>query len=450
MNARASRGERAAMAAFAALVSAYAVWVAFVLDGPRGPRVGFGPDSALYVDAAAAPPWSRDFLSAPGPFMFLLLVKASLRNLRAVVLVQSLLYAGAFAYLAWTVRTVLTGRVASTVGFAGVLLLGLSPRALQWNAFIAVESLSITLLCTSLALGLRVAAGARGRTVWLFAGALVGFGFTRDTNALVLGALAGVLAVAAIAVAGWRRVGAGLAAACVATALTAMVLSNHARPPRWLFPLTETVALRIVPDAGAREFFVDRGLPVDPAVVALHQNFFVLATELRAGATYAPLRAWVREEGRQVYTAYLASHPRRLLGDPIEERRRLVVPDVEGYGRFPEFRNAPPAPYRWMGSLAWPPWVGLGELWLLAAGAGLGWLVLRHRAPPVALTLLAAGALGWAGFSLAYHGDALEVDRHAITYAVQLRVVAWTGLALVAGSSLRACDGPRSRGGRSS
>ena len=71
-----------AIGVFAALELGFAIWAALVAHGRFGPRIGYGPDSVLYLTAAHAPVWSRRFLAGPGAFGFPLLAKLCLRNVR--------------------------------------------------------------------------------------------------------------------------------------------------------------------------------------------------------------------------------------------------------------------------------------------------------------------------------------------------------------------------------
>ena len=100
------------------LALGFAIWAALLAHGRFGPRVGYGPDSALYLKAADAPVWSRRFLAGPGAFGFPLLAKLCLRNLRAIVIVQSVVSVGAWAFLA----TVASGVVHSTAARDPVLV----------------------------------------------------------------------------------------------------------------------------------------------------------------------------------------------------------------------------------------------------------------------------------------------------------------------------------------
>src|SRR5439155_888861 len=152
--------------AFVALELGYAIWAAFVAHGPLGPRVGYGPDSAVYIASARAPLWSRRFLAGPGPFGFLLVAKVAARNLPAIVIVQA---------------------VVATVA----LLVAIRPT--------------------------------------------------------------------------WRRRGLTIGIAALAFTLAASALSNAADPPRWYWPIGETVSIRLLADPGATRYLVAHGFPLDDA-----------------------------------------------------------------------------------------------------------------------------------------------------------------------------------------
>ena len=116
---RPRRAAVGALAAFAALELGYAIWIAFIAHGRVGPRVGYGPDSILYLTAARAPVWNHRFYAGPGGFGFLLLAKVCARNLRAIVVVQSVLTVGAWAFLATTVGGLVRGKSAHAIAGIG-------------------------------------------------------------------------------------------------------------------------------------------------------------------------------------------------------------------------------------------------------------------------------------------------------------------------------------------
>ncbi|MDZ4824942.1 MAG: hypothetical protein SGJ13_00565 [Actinomycetota bacterium] len=422
MRERLRRPETWIAGAFALLVLGYAAVMAFVLDGVFGPRVGFGPDSQIYMDAAREPVWSLDFLAARGPFLFLVLAKFCARNLRAIVLVQSVISVGAWVFLAASVRSVLRHRVMQVVGFTAILLVALAPPLLQWNVIVSTESLSVSVMVLLIGLALRLAA-APGRAVVAFAVGLVAFVFVRDTNAVVALALGCGAVVLAVTRPAWRRVGAVVAVTGLAAAVLALALSNQSEPPRWYYPLHETIALRLVGDDTAEPYFVEHGLPLDEDLVALGDNYYIVHTRLDDGPEFAELRTWVRDDGRSTYTTFLVTHPWWTLREPLADYERFLVPDLDGYTLI---WHLDPWPIYEVSAVAYPPWVPVVGVWVVLCVVAFGALVVRRAvAAPILVTVGLVLGLSVAGFYAAWHGDALEIDRHSLTAAVQLRIALW-------------------------
>lgn len=415
-----------AVAMFVVLELGYAVWVVCITHGRLGPRVGYGPDSIVYLMAARSPVWSRSFLAGPGPFGFLLLAKLSARNLRAIVVMQTIVAACAWPFLATTVVSVLRSQAARWLALVSILGVGVSPIVLQWNAFITTESLSISLLCVTIALGLRlVLRGSRPDLVWFVAGAAA-FAFTRDTNALVIGVIALVALATAIRPAARVR-GLVVGGAGLALALGASSLANAADPPRWYWPVGETVSIRLLADPGARAYLVDHGFPLDARTRDLPQRYIYIVHDVVSGRAYAPMRAWLSTDGRRAYVDFLLTHPGYTLRKPFDDRGRLFDPGVDVYGIV--YQVQPRAVFGLVGGLATPPGVPGIELWTLAVALALGWCLIRGRRRSFAAVISLVLLLAFAGFYAAWHGDALEADRHALTSAVQLRLALWIGAA---------------------
>ena len=416
---------------FAVLVLGYAVWAASAGHGRvLGPRVGYGPDSALYLAAARAPVWSRRFLAGPGAFGFLLLAKLCARNVRAIVIVQSALAVVAWVFLATTVASVMRSNLARWIGMVGILCLALAPGVLEWNAMITTESLSLSALCAVLAFGLRLVVRPARRELAGFVAALALFAFTRDTNALVVGGLA-LIAFACAFRRALRVPALVVGTAGLAFAVTATALSNAAEPPRWYWPVAETTGVRLLADPGATRYIVDHGFPWDTQMRTLPERYIYLYDPVRTGAQFAAFRHWVRVDGRRVYGEYLLTHPGWALRKPFDARDAFFdLGTIELYGRV--YRNRPGGVFTVVGTFGAPRSPGFTEAWTVVAAVAFAFLAWRRRIRPA---LVAAVALiaGFAviGYYAAWHGDALEVYRHALSAAVQLRIALWIATALV-------------------
>lgn len=416
--------------AFVALELGYAIWIAFMAHGPVGPRVGYGPDSAVYIIAARAPVWSRHFLAGPGAFGFLLLAKVCARNLRAIVIVQSLLSIAAWTLLATTAVGIVRSNLARWIALVGILGVGLAPGVLQWNAFITTESLSLSLLCVVLALGLRVAQHDRRRELIAFVIVIAAFAYTRDTNALVVGVLA-LIALALATRRSWRVRGLVIGVAGLLFAFSATTLADAADPPRWYWPLAETTSLRLLSDPGATRYLVDHGFPLDANTRALPGNYIFVVGQVTEGPAYRKFRRWVRVDGRRVYLDFLVSHPGWALRRPFDDRKALLdLGVIEEYGGA--HLNRPGGPFTVVGAIAAPTSEVFAELWAAVGAialAGLFWRRVFQRALLGAVAI--SGALAIVAYYSAWHGDALEVYRHALSATVELRLALWLVTILV-------------------
>ena len=301
-----------------------------------------------------------------------------------------------------------------------MLLIALSPGVLVWNATIATESLATSLLVLVIALAFRV---ARGRSRYDFTAllvVLVAFACTRDTNSLLLLVIAAGAAVVALARASLRRRAVAMLLVCVLAAGANMALA--ARAHRWYHPLTETIAARILGSRAATGYFVARGMPYDPAVRALHTDFLTSVADLDTGPQYARFRAWIRDRGRATYVRFLAGHPDWLLKNPYDDRKRLLAPNLP-YGVI--YHNEPRGAFVVIGALAMPGNVVLVEIWMAAALVAALVIGRRRSRRPMVVAAGVVAALVVPAFLAAWHGDALEVDRHSLGAAVQLRIVLW-------------------------
>ncbi len=424
-------------ALFAASLMGYACWATFSGHGRFiALRVGYGPDSTVYVAAARAPMWSLKFLATPdgAPFLFPLLAKLCLRNLRAIVILQSGIATVCWIYLARTIAMRLRTPAVRSLTFAVLLLLGASPAVLLWNATIATESLSVSLLCLVIALLVRVASGARRRERVAFVVVLVLLACVRDTYAPLLLVVAVIAALVAVARRDARRYGVIVAAACAVAAVVNIGLSNHAG--RWFDPLDETIAVRLLGDHTATTYFVEHGMPLDARVRALHKEggLAYLAHSVPFGREYAPYKHWLLTRGRSTYSSFLLTHPVYDVVEPFDDRGKLLTPKVRGYGWV--YHDEPRGVFTVVGSVGFPGSLVLAEIWTGLAGVCgcVLWRLRRDRALLIATGLLALLVVPY--FFVVWHGDALEIDRHSLSVAVQLRIVLWVVTAMALDSVL--------------
>jgi MYXO-CTERM domain-containing protein len=135
-------------------------------------------------------------------------------------------------------------------------------------------------------------------------------------------------------------------------------------------------------------------------------------------------------EGRTTYTSYLLTHPGSDLSGPFDDRRRFLRPAVGPYATAYHVDPGPAAGV--VGAVAMPESRAGVEIWIGLAALAAVVLVRRRRDRALLVTAGLSAVICVVHFLVAWHGDALELDRHIIAAAVELRIVLWivTALAL--------------------
>jgi hypothetical protein len=344
--------------------------------------------------------------------------------------------------VAWSVWALTLTRIFSTLPgkcfvLVGTLALALSSSIHGWDAVIRSESVSLSFLVLMFAAivnhVLRPAAQATGWRAWIWAIVTVPLAvlaaFSRDTNGFLL-ALAAValVAVSLIRERRERRV-VGVVLACVLLTVAIAASSNAHAGKRYRFPLMNVVFQRILPEKEKLDYFSgELGMPVSPALMTRTRKW-VSSDDwfARRSPALAEFRAWVVRDGYPGYQRYLLTH--------------LPATVEEAYAHFPRFTAArfhrlPRRPSldgskRLNALLSPSAVVDHPYLWSLAvlSTAGASLIVARGRFFAgwlVALLLSAA----WVAAYVAFHGDAMEVDRHGMLVGILFRLAVITTVTL--------------------
>jgi hypothetical protein len=246
--------------------------------------------------------------------------------------------------------------------------------------------------------------------------ALIALACVRDTNAYLLLAVAVIAGIAALR-REHRRRALVIAIACALGATVNIALANRAQ--RWYWPVSETIAVRVVKAPGGAHALAAAGMPHTASLQALGTDYERLIAFTR-DAKYAADRRWVLHHGRPTYLKFLVAHPRWMITKPFDDRDALLAPRLLAYGRI--YHDEPRGGFRIIGAVAFPGSPVLVEVWLLVA-AGCVWVYRRDRRFVLSIAVLAALAVP--SYYLAWHGDALELDRHSLSAAVELRLALW-------------------------
>jgi hypothetical protein len=450
----------AIVAPLAALLATRVVFTALVAEH----ELRYFPDSRDFLEAASERPSGKQFFY-PKPIV----VPAIYRALGVDVLaIQS--FQQELAFWSWwifglSVYACVRRPLARALALVATIGLVLAPLRIGWTSVLLSESISDSLLALLLATGVGLGwvatclAPSRRRTAactafaLLFAIVAAAWAFTRDSNALSL-----IAAVATAAVVFWKplirsRGTRGLLDDAWAPLLALLVLAiaiaalgtSTTNPgpstrrvfragwyalarPRSVYPMTNNVLHRILPDPRAAAFFRERGMPWPPGIEEYtgqmanyrRHRFFV-------DRKFRPVVRWIHAHGTPTYSLWLIRHPLERAEEVIDARwvvlgvgdlRRYMpngwIETIDGAPLLEPLRQASRSRILLLAALL------LAPFWIVRAGHG----AVRD----VAVCTLAGSLVGT---TAAYYGDAMEEMRHCwgaaqgVVVALAMLAVAW-------------------------
>ncbi len=389
------------------------------------------PDSIDYIFPATTYAWNEAGLwMHTKPWGAAALYKLTGSSPVAIDAAQMALSALAWLALAWAfARSIRPGWLGVTA-FGLILGFSLAPSVQMWNHIIQSESLSITLMAALLAAWIALLRKWRWRALFALPFLFAWWIGARETNVYLSLIVAGILVVAGLFYKRQRfywAVSALLVWFCVFN----LQISETPTLPRWLYPLTNTILHRILPEEEFVQYFEARGMPVTPDLLALGGGYADSGgfAVFNNGAL-DEMERWLYKRGKDVYIRFLLDHPAYTIFSPWQNLGALLAPgDLRGYA--PQQYDPPLA---WLfGGLLFPDSLWLAALLALAAlTAGLRGKVWRSG--PLAWLVIGFLALFLPHFYLAWHGDAAEVGRHAIQASIQVRLGLWLSLLLSLGT----------------
>ncbi len=391
----------------------------------RVPEANLFADSEDYLYGASLPLDDAAFFSERRPWGILLIYKLLAGSLKAINLFQVALSAAAWLGLAWTLLYSLQNRWIKVLAYSATLAFSLTPAVQVWNHAVLSESLSISGMILLLTLFLRLHQRWRWRTFFLLMLVFVLWMSVRETHTYLGLLISGILLLVGLLRRTFRVY--WLLMLCILIAFFVnQRLASAYRLPRWALPMAEVITMRILPEPEYLTFFARNGMPTPPELLALSgkwaiSNDFAVINDPKL----RKFSRWLFDDAPKVYVRFLLAHPAYLILSPWENIRRLLAADyfkiipIENY-----FPALPPALNEWLYPIGW-----FGAyLWLcvLVIAAGLG-LALFCRQGQYGLPLLFV-LLSLPHLYLTWHGDALDVERHAALVNVQWHV----GLILLA------------------
>ncbi|GAB4503210.1 MAG: hypothetical protein Fur0043_02020 [Anaerolineales bacterium] len=380
------------------------------------------PDSIDYIFPATTYSWTEAGLwMHTKPWGAAVLYKLIGSSPGVIDAAQTALSALAWLALAWAFGRFLRAGWLRVAAFGLLLGFSLSPSVQMWNHVIQSESLSISLMAAILAVWMTLLKRFRWHILFLLLFLLAWWIGTRETNVYL-----GLIVAATLVIAGLffkrQRFYWAVSVLVICFCVLNLNISEIPTLPRWLYPLTNTILHRILPEQEFVQYFEAHGMPVTPELLALSGGYadsggFAVFNN----SALDEMERWLYKHGKDVYFRFLLDHPAYTLLSPWQNLDALLSPrDLRSY--------APPQydpPLAWLfGSLLFPDSLWLVALLILAALVSGYWGQIWHRGP-LAWLIIGFLALFLPHFYLIWHGDAAEVGRHAIQASVQVRLGLW-------------------------
>jgi hypothetical protein len=377
-------------------------------------------DTTSYLEGAAFSLSDPAFFSERRPWGILLIYKLLGGSLTAIGIAQLSFSTFAWLFLAWMLVRSLSSDPGKILGSVVVLGVSLSPTVQSWNFAGLSESFSISTLIVILALFI----GILQRWKWsLFLALILFFAIwvsIHEAN-LYLGLLtASFLFIIGIIRKNFRTF--LILSFCIAVMLGINSrLSSFYGLPRWALPVAEVITMRILPVPEYQEYFINQGMPVSPELMALngrwaHSDNFAIINNPRM----RPFSKWLFQEGKTVYTNFLVSHPVYTLSMPLVNIEEMLAADfsqlIPGYEpALPAIINELFFPIRWF-------WAYLGLSLLIIAT--VIWRQRREKSRLYWLLVLFF-VFSIPYLYLAWHADALDLERHATIANMQFHLGLW-------------------------
>jgi hypothetical protein len=364
-----------------------------------------------YEHVAALHVWSLDFYAGERSFTLPLLYKVLARD-DVRILAQLALSAACWLTLAAVAARAAHRTPVRLAVFVWVLGSGLTLEIVHWDALLMSESVSFSLLALLLACWFLFARRpGRGRAVAVLLVSLL-WAFTRDANAYAV-LMSGIAAAVALIWTRQRTLTATLAIGCALIFAGSTLSVDHGR--RWFQPMIDVMAHRVLPDERLKSYFEAHGFDEH--------------------SPWGAEGGWAQRHARATYARYLLTHPAHLLTQPFRGEQQqalwstpsnaasLIDPSLSVYVSDDDGRHRPLALPPHARSVFFPRGTVLVPALMLGLLAAAGAAALRRGATREWLVPLVALATVYPQLLLAWHLSGIEIDRHALTGAVLLRLL---------------------------
>ena len=385
------------------------------IDNPRSLA-----DTTAYLRISRQPLSDFEFWTGARPFVFPLLLKLAKQSASMAAVLQLGFSIFAWGLLAWMTIRFLENPWLKLLALCLILLFSLDRHIAGWDFVMMTESLSISFLVLFIALFMWLLQGWHiGKVILLIMTAFL-LAFTRDTNAWMLLALAGLILLTTIL--HWTH-----PRTLILSIFFVLVffVSNASADlgGRWRFPLGNLIGQRVLTNGPAMEYFQSCGMPLTSAVLQLSGRF-ANANEraLYNDPELESFRAWLFNDGKSCYMQWLITHPVDSFGETLNEFEGLITfPQVD---RYFSTRFDPLMPVK-LGKFFYLEQFSLW-IWIYATLAALIAIWKKFwQGNPLWAVFICLTLLVFPHLFLTWHGDAMAPERHALSVGVQFYLAFW-------------------------
>lgn len=421
-------------------------------------------DTASYTSVADLPLTSPQFWAGLRPFTLPLLYKLlgvtsenfkDLAVMQRVSLVQSSLSVVSWTILGMVVASIARNQWLRPLIFGMVLVFSLVYDISRWDLLLLSESLAISLFALMLAgwiglLALPLSWRRFPRDLLVVACVIIItllYSFTRDSNPYFIVMAAAIFVVVSL----FRNTGLPRKLVIIYFLATILVFlaqdASSNRSNRWQLYMYDHIALRFTDTPEFVDYFARAGMPVNQDLYKKpDMRGSVFQNMLAKDPRFAPLRQWMSEHGKATYYGYLLAYPEMTFSQPLIYATQLLngtsdtvlFTEPTDMYRGPVHKNqfiprwirglsklVYPIMPQWTYGLVYLGMICLAALALLRKWSLVPWIIIST----ILVTIYPLMVIVW-------HGDPLEMGRHALPIAINFRLAGWLAIAFLVDQSI--------------
>ena len=300
--------------------------------------------------------------------------------------------------------------------FAAILLFGSSVQIVVWDRNLLAESVGFSLAAAAMASWILLLARPSVGSATAVCVSMLFFSFVRETFAALTMLLVPVLLISLVFRQARRyRVAVLVVLLLISTASLAILLRKDVR---WQFAMENVITKRILTDPERLATFRDAGMPVTPQLMALAGGWASSdGWRLHQSEEFRGFRQWLVSDFPRAYRKYLLEHPKWTLLAPLKDRESLLSP-----APFYCYEGQVSILPLWLTGIVYPDSPFFLLACLCAVTAFAIFVFARPGAPRTWIVPIALLASTPIHALIVWHGDAMEVGRHAVALAGNLRL----------------------------